>query len=261
MDLAYRVFGKGPTLVLMHGIVHCQDAWNPVIPQLAKHRRVVTIDLPSHGLSPQLPATERCLQALADEVEEFLPTVTPEGDQVHVAGNSLGGWLALELAARGAVASATALSPGGFWVSDFDRVRTNKTFLAMRSVARVVKPLRGPLLSNRVGRSVALGAFFGRPWRVSPDDAIRDIESLTTNTLIDVIQGEDWAFSAQVDPSIPITVQWGGGDLILPVYEAAKVRDAFPQARVIVMPWIGHVPMIDDPEEIAAILIEGSSGR
>lgn len=261
MELAYRVFGKGPTLVLMHGIVHCQDAWNPVIPFLEKHRRVVTIDLPSHGLSPELPKTERCLPALADEVEAFLPKITPDGDEVHVAGNSLGGWLALELAARGVVASATALSPGGFWVSDFDRVRTNKTFLAMRTVARLSKPVRRPLLRSTIGRSLALAPFFGRPWRVSADDAIRDTESLATNTLVDVIQGEDWAFSPQVDPSIPVTVQWGSGDLILPVYEAAKVRDAFPQARLIVMPWIGHVPMIDDPEEIAAILIEGSSGR
>ncbi|AEF42983.1 alpha/beta fold hydrolase [Hoyosella subflava] len=261
MDLAYRVFGKGPTLVLIHGIVHCQDVWNPVIPLLAKHRRVVTIDLPSHGQSPQLPKGEKCLQALADEVEAFLPKITPEGDEVHVAGNSLGGWLALELAARGVVASATALSPGGFWVSKLDQVRTNKTFLAMRAVARVAKPVSRPLLNTKIGRSVALGAFFGRPWRVSPDDALRDLNSLTSNSLIDVIQGEDWAYSPQVDPSVPVTVQWGGGDLILPVYESAKVRDTFPQARVIVMPWIGHVPMIDDPEEIAAILIEGSSGR
>ncbi|GGC63872.1 alpha/beta fold hydrolase [Hoyosella rhizosphaerae] len=260
MQLSYRVFGSGPTLILIHGIVHNQRAWDPVIPKLAKHRRVVTIDLPSHGESPQLPPADNVLQALADEVEEFLPFITPDGEDAHVAGNSLGGWLALELAARGAVASATALSPGGFFINELDQKRANATFLGLRAFARAAGPIGDLAMRHRISRSLALAVFFARPWRVDLADAERDMESLTTNTMIDIITDADWTLSTPVDPSLPVTVEWGAGDLILPVYQATKVRTVFPQARLIVLPWVGHVPMIDDPDEIAAILIEGSAG-
>ncbi|WP_278313934.1 alpha/beta fold hydrolase [Lolliginicoccus levis] len=261
MDLAYRVTGSGPTLVLLHGIVHNRHAWKPVVDRLARERRVVTVDLPSHGDSPQLPASDRILQTLADAVEDFLPSVAPDGEKVHVAGNSLGGWLSLELAARGAVASATALSPGGFFVNDLDQQRATRTFLGLRAVARALGPVGAPALRNPLVRSAALGVFFGRPWRINPLEAARDLESLKTNTMIDAIQGADWTITPPVDPSIPILVEWGGGDLMLPIYEMAGVRKVFPEARLIVLPWAGHVPMIDDPREISRILLEGSAER
>jgi pimeloyl-ACP methyl ester carboxylesterase len=54
-------------------------------------------------------------------------------------------------------------------------------------------------------------------------------------------------------------VAWGRRDLILPVYQARRVRKSFPQARLLVLPGIGHVPMSDDPDLIGTILLGGSS--
>jgi pimeloyl-ACP methyl ester carboxylesterase len=65
-------------------------------------------------------------------------------------------------------------------------------------------------------------------------------------------------FSIPVDESVPVTVAWGRRDLVLPVYQAPLVRRTFPQADVRTYPGLGHVPMSDDPELVASILLRGS---
>src|SRR5581483_5523838 len=87
MGLAFGRAGSGPPLLLLHGLGHRRQAWDPVLGLLTPHREVITVDLPGHGASPPLRT----------------------GD-----GQNAVGALALVLAARGQAASATALSPAGF---------------------------------------------------------------------------------------------------------------------------------------------------
>ncbi|MBB3037176.1 alpha/beta fold hydrolase [Hoyosella altamirensis] len=259
MDLAYQIYGEGPTLVLVHGVVHRQQAWSPVIAKLAEHRRVVTVDLPGHGLSPQLGEGDNAAHMMADILERFVDEVTPHGERAHIAGNSLGGWLSLELAARGAVASATALSPAGFWVNSLDERRTVETFRSLRFVSRLLSPVRLEVLRNPVVRGAALAPFFSRPWRISPEDAAADAASLANNVTAERVAESDFTLSGPIDSSVPVTVQWGGLDFILPVYQALRVRGVFPHARLVVMPFAGHVPMNDVPDAVVSVLLEGSS--
>lgn len=258
MQLAHDIRGDGPTLVLVHGVVHQRHAWNPVIDLLTPHRRVVTVDLPGHGESPDMPDGADPLRIGTEITEEFLEQIAP-GEKVHVAGNSLGGWFALEMAARGKVASATALSPAGFFANKIDQERAVKTFLTLRATARRMGPRMDRMLETKAGRSAALGVFCAKPWRVDPEIAKIDSRALLTNKVIDRGLSADFTFSPLVDPDVPVTVAWGKRDLVLPVYQAKRVRAAFPQARVTAYPRIGHVPMVDDPELIARILLEGSS--
>ncbi|MCW4352946.1 alpha/beta fold hydrolase [Hoyosella sp. YIM 151337] len=261
MDLAYRIYGAGPTLVLVHGVVHRQQAWTPVIQKLAEHRRVVTVDLPGHGQSPHLGEGDDAAHMMADILENFIGEVTPRGELAHVAGNSLGGWLALELAARGAVASATALSPAGFWLNSLDERRTVETFRGLRFVSRALGPVRLHALRNTAVRSAALAPFFSRPWRISPEDAAADAASLANNVTAERVAESTFQLSAPVDESIPVTVQWGGLDFILPVYQAFRVREKFPHADLVIMPLAGHVPMNDDPDGVVSVLLKGSAVR
>lgn len=113
MDLFCKSEGNGPPLVLLHGTGGSWEAWASVIPFLAPHRRVFAIDLPGLGASPQLPArSSPTVPALATAVGEWMTETDLE--RPHVAGNSLGGAVALELAKENRVSSATALSPIGF---------------------------------------------------------------------------------------------------------------------------------------------------
>ena len=101
-------------IVLLHGIGSHRQMWDPVVGRLAAEHEVVPLDLPGFGTAPPLPAGEEPTpQALARAVASELDA---RGlDLVHVAGNSLGGWVALELAKLGRTRSVCALSPAGFW--------------------------------------------------------------------------------------------------------------------------------------------------
>ncbi len=114
LTVAYARVGEGEPLLLLHGIGHHRQAWDPVVGILAAERDVIAVDLPGFGVSPALP----------DGLPHDLPTMNSVLgafcaamglDRPHVAGNSLGGLLALELGRQGLVRSVTALSPAGFW--------------------------------------------------------------------------------------------------------------------------------------------------
>lgn len=259
MELAYDIRGDGPTLVLVHGVIHRRHAWDPVIDLLTPYRRVITVDLPGHGASPEMPDGPDPLRIGVDIAIDFLHRIAPD-EKVHVAGNSLGGWFALEAAARGMVASATGLSPAGFFTGPIDQARAVNTFRTLRWATRRMGGARDAFVTNPVGKSLGLGVFLSHPWRVPAETARIDAEALLSNTVIDRGLSADFAFTRPVDTSVPVTVAWGRRDLVLPCYEAKGVTDVFPQANVTLVPGVGHVPMWDNPELVASILLAGSAG-
>src|SRR6201995_1277961 len=116
MTLAYELVGHGPPVVLLHGLAPRRQAWDAVTPLLRNRRELIMVDLPGHGESPPFePNGREPVQALAEEVLAFLDELGLE--RPHVAGNSLGGALALIAGAEGRAASVTGLSPAGFWVN------------------------------------------------------------------------------------------------------------------------------------------------
>ncbi len=259
MKLAYEVHGSGPTLVLVHGLSHRRQAWDPVLPELTSHRRVVTIDLPGHGESPALPPGVPVHKATLDAVEGMLDELAPDEGRAHVAGNSLGGWVALQLAARGRVASATALSPAGFGTSLLDELLIKAVFRGSRAMARSNRTRLPAMLKNPVLRSATLVPFFGRPWRVSPEAALADAQSLMTNEAVDLFLEQGFPNEDVPRHMVPVTIAWGRRDLLLPVYQARRARRSYPDAKVVVLPGLGHVPMSDAPERIGMVLLAGSS--
>src|ERR1700761_1396683 len=116
MTLAHDRVGSGPPLVLLPGVGHRRQAWNAVVPLLRDRRELIMADLPGHGESPPFePNGREPVQAMAEEVIAFLGELGL--DRPHVAGNSLGGALALIAASEGHAATVTGLSPAGFWAS------------------------------------------------------------------------------------------------------------------------------------------------
>ncbi|MGG7100847.1 alpha/beta fold hydrolase [Rhodococcus sp. 24CO] len=261
MTLAHDISGSGPTLVLVHGIVHRRQAWDSLLDQLTPYRRVVTVDLPGHGDSVLPELGTDVMGQLIDDVSEFIAEVTPTGERAHVAGNSLGGWISLCLAARGDVASATALSPAGFFVNHLDQVRAIATFQALRSTAKLLGNRLPDAMRYKLIRYPALAAFFAHPSHVGYSAALADCRSLISNDLVDLGAELDFVLPPIVNPAVPVTVAWGRRDLILPVYQAHRVKKPFPQAKLIVLPGVGHVPMTDSPELISSILLAGSELR
>src|SRR5699024_651417 len=145
--------------------VHRGHAWDPIVPLLADHHRVVVVDLPGHGESPDVPADAEPVAYMADRLAESVREVTPAGERPHIAGNSLGGFLGLEMGARGLASGVTALSPAGLFRSDADRRHAGRLFSSISKAAAVAGPAIPALSRTAIGRSLFMAGFSARPWR------------------------------------------------------------------------------------------------
>jgi pimeloyl-ACP methyl ester carboxylesterase len=261
-DLHHLRTGAGEPLVLLHGLGSEHGMWLPVLPALAAEREVVAFDLPGFGRSAPLPpsagaptpaALARAVAAALDGLGIARP---------HLAGNSLGGWLALELVRAGRARSATCLSPAGFW-SAAELAWARASLRASAALARGLRRASRPLLATRAGRAVFLAQMFGRPGHVPAPDAVRAVEALadapafdeTLRATTDVRGVQPFAGG----PGVPITIAWGRRDRLLFPRQALRAAARIPSARIVFLPRCGHVPTWDDPALVARILLEGSA--
>lgn len=256
--LAHERIGSGEPLVLVHGIGHRRQAWYPLVDRLAEHREVILIDLPGHGESPALVPDGRPIRdLLREKLEDFFAT---QGlDRPHIAGNSLGGRIALEAAADDLVSSATTLAPAGFWRNQVDFAYIRAVFTLLTGAASLARPVAPAVLATPAGRAAAFGLLMTHGGRLSRDAALGDLRGLVhARPALETIIDGGFPFDRPIDPSIPITVAWGSRDLVLLPYQARRARAALPQATHLTLPGCGHVPMIDDVDLVVDVLLRGS---
>ncbi|MEU7382222.1 MULTISPECIES: alpha/beta fold hydrolase [unclassified Streptomyces] len=256
--LSYARVGDGEPLLLLHGIGHHRQAWDPVVHLLAPEREVITVDLPGFGASPALPEGLRhdlptmnvVLGALCEALEIERP---------HVAGNSLGGLLALELGREKLVRSVTALAPAGFWTQS-ERRYAFGVLRTMRALARRMPlPLVERLSRTAAGRTVLTSTIYARPARRSPEAVVAETLALARASGFEEIlrTGVGVRFT-DVLPGIPVTVAWGTKDRLLVRRQGVRAKQIIPRARLVRLPGCGHVPMNDDPALVARVLLDGS---
>jgi pimeloyl-ACP methyl ester carboxylesterase len=250
----YSRTGAGEPLVLLHGLGSYRGAWDGVVPALAAEFDVIAVDLPGFGESPTLPAgVEPTPAALAAAVVGLLDELGIE--RPHVAGNSLGGWVALELARLRPVASVVLLSPAGLWRSSspaYNRASLRGTRLLCEHLER---PLRA-LVRFRVARSLALAQIYGRPGRMTPDQAREAISNMARcpgfAATERAMARRHYRATEQLDA--PVTVAFGSRDRLLLPHQSRHVEQLPAGTRVAALPGCGHVPMTDDPVAVGALL-------
>jgi pimeloyl-ACP methyl ester carboxylesterase len=257
MGLAYERMGSGPPLVLLHGVGHRRQAWGAVLDRLTPHRDVITPDLPGHGESPPLERGRPAPEAMLSAVTALLDDLGLE--HPHVAGNSLGGRLALEAAAAGRAASATGLSPAGFWRTEREATMARATFKVMQAAGRRLRRY-GPALSRHTaGRALVYGAVLSRPSRMTAGQAQGDMAGfLAAHDALEAILAELGPFTGQIPDGVPVTIAWGTKDRLLRPPQVLVAKARLPQARIRPLPGCGHVPMTDDPALVADVLLQGS---
>ena len=257
MSLAHVRRGSGPPLVLIHGIGSQWQMWQPVLDRVSREREVVAVDLPGFGESAALP-TPPTVEALADAVAECLQEIGLDG--VHAAGNSLGGGVALAMARAGTARSACVLSPAGFG-NQREGAYARGLLLASRRTAQRLDRYAEVLLAGPARRTLAFGHLAARPWRIPADEAVGAMRNLARSpgfeTTLEAI-GEHTFGGHTLD--CPVTVAWGEKDRLL-IYsrQSARARRLLPDARHVTLSDCGHVPTWDDPEQVARVLLEGSS--
>ena len=165
-------------MVLLHGIGSWRHAWDPVLPALAERFDVIAVDLPGFGESDQLPAgAEASPAALATAVAGLLDELGVTAP--HIAGNSLGGWVALELARIRQPASVTLLSPAGLWRGRIP-LYCRASLWASRWLCKHAEGLLYHVVGHPLGRIVVLGQTHGRPVRMSPGRARATIRAMAS---------------------------------------------------------------------------------
>jgi len=246
-------FGTGTPLVLLHGIGHHWQAWLPVLDRLAEVHTVYAVDLPGHGRSPLPPGG--LPGGMADAVELVARFCARAGlHRPHMAGNSLGGALALELGAAGLAASVTAFAPAGFCRPWEARLALGQ-LRVLRAASRLPEPLVRRALRPRVGRAVCFGLLLGHPTRIPAAQALRDTVAFATAGGFAPIaaHADRYAFTGTVP--VPVTVAWGTRDRILLPYQAGRARLRLPAAEHVQLRGAGHVPMFDEPQRVAALIL------
>jgi pimeloyl-ACP methyl ester carboxylesterase len=246
--------GAGAPLVLLHGIGHHRQAWRPVMDHLAGEFDVLACDSPGFGASPPLPAgTVPTIPAYADAFAAFFAA---QGlDRPHVAGNSMGGAIALELARRGVVRSAAAFAPAGFWTPR-ERRFCRASLLASARLPAAARPAMLALVGSGPGRSVALAQYCRWPARMPAGEArsmLRDAWAAPAfGPALDAFDHYTFSAPGELRGGVPLTVAWGDRDRLLPfARQAPRARRMLPWARHVTL-GAGHLPYTDDPGAVAA---------
>jgi pimeloyl-ACP methyl ester carboxylesterase len=258
MQLVYERCGAGPPLVLLHGAGHRRQAWRPVEQRLAQYRDVISLDLPGFGESPALPDhLPYELDTALIVMKEFFADLGL--DRPHVAGNSMGGLISLVLAEHGMVSSATALSPAGLWTPLSRRVSLSMVRSIHRSARYMPPTLASRLAQTAAGRTMMCGLLFGRPDLLEPRVLLEDMQAMINAVGFHptLAAGDEIIFEGRIH-DVPVTIAWGSRDLLFRRPRAASVTRLIPHVRLLRLPGCGHVPMNDNPELVAHVLLTGS---
>jgi pimeloyl-ACP methyl ester carboxylesterase len=254
--------GSGPPLVCLHGFMDTWHTWELVLPALERRHDVLALTLAGHAGGPKLEG-EPSAAALAEAVER-------EMDRAGVAvadlvGSSLGGYLALELAARGRARTVVAFAPAGGWAAGD---RSWRTLLELQGglhrQARTLAPGAHALLATAEGRRRATELLTVNYEHLPPELLAQQLLAVAAcpaaPELIEFALRNEWRLDAEA-VSCPVRIAWGTEDRLLPwPRAAARYREQWlPHADWVVLDGVGHYPQLDVPLE-AAQLILGFTG-
>ncbi len=248
-QLAFSRGGSGEPLVLVHPLGGDRHVWDPVIPDLSADHAVIAVDMPGFGDSPELPAdVPATAAAIAASIVDTLDALGIE--TAHVAGISLGAWVALELGKTGRARSVTAICTAGLWPRPLGPRRNGA-----RKAARTLLPLLPLIVRSKRLRTLALSGTVVRPAEVTPAQALQRIRAYANGPGFDSANAEMRAsvFAGFDQIPVPVTLAWGEYDrLVRPPSTPPAVT------RTVLLTNCGHVPTWDDPAQVAA-LIRGST--
>jgi pimeloyl-ACP methyl ester carboxylesterase len=248
--IAFERVGSGPPLLLVHGLGGTRGIWRPQIGRLAREREVIAVDMPGFGDSPPLPGRATpwgMAEALIDLCGEL------GVERPHVAGNSLGGWVGLEMAKREGARSLCLISPAGLWRRPLGPRRRD-----VRRLARRARPLVATALRFRGPREAMLRTTVGRPGNLTAADAREVVLGWVDAPGYEAANDEMRAHVADgLDAvAVPTTIAWGELDrLVAPPRPERRP----PGSSFLVLPGCGHTPNWDEPELVAGLLLEASS--
>ena len=253
--------GTGPGLVLLHGWGDSADTWRPLLAELAAiGRKAIAVDLPGFG-----QATRLAPGAILPQLDDFATALVLEwggGEPVVVAGNSLGGAVALRLAEHGDVplAGVVPVAPAGLEMPGwFDVVERDPI---VRRLLDIPMPVPTALIRALVGTAYKQLAFSNpRAAQRQVVDAFSAHHGSRENVAALLASGRRLLPELAVAPfdlaavECPVLLVWGTRDRMVPHSGARVVLDALPATRVELIEGCGHSPQLEATTQLLALLV------
>ena len=250
--------GSGPPMVCLHGFMETWRTWELVLPALERRHDVLAPTLPGHAGGPRFDRAAGHA-GIADAVERAMDEAGFA--TAHLVGNSLGGYVALRLAARGRAISVVALAPAGGWEpgSDFYPAiarRQAEMHRAAQSTALSADALVATPRGRRSVTQVSTVAFEHIPAQLLAHE-LRGVAACDAPAMIDAALREGYELDAE-RVTCPVRIVWGTSDRLLPLPEGAVRfrRDWLPTADWVLLDDVGHAPQLDVPLEAAQLILE-----
>ena len=260
---AFVKVGRGPALLLLHGLGCDHTTWLPVIATLSRRFTVIAPDLLGHGRSAK-PRADYSLGGYANGMRDLLTVLGI--DKVTVVGHSFGGGVAMQFAYQfpERTERMVLVAPGGLGpeVTPAIRAVTLPGFhqamglLTLPGVRQVTQTTLRALAAS--GVSVArdldevadiVGSFRDPKAR----SAIRHVVSAVVDWRGQIVTMVDRAYLTE---AMPMCVIWGTDDSVIPVRHAGIVAELAPGATVELIPNAGHFPHKDHPQRFVKMLEE-----
>jgi pimeloyl-ACP methyl ester carboxylesterase len=255
--------GSGPPLVCLHGFADTWRTWELVLPALERRHDVLALTLAGHAGGPPIEGAVTA-DTLADAVERAMDAAGFE--LAHLAGNSLGGYVALQLAARGRARTVVALAPAGGWAPGDESYKETLHLQAeMVDQLRRLAPHAEAILASPEGRRRATRYTVEHFAHIPVDLLAHQLRGVAgcpaAHALIDHALQYRWRVDAE-RIACPVRIVWGTSDRLLPwPSAAARYRtDWLPHADWIELHGVGHCPQLDAPLEAAQLILGFTAG-
>jgi pimeloyl-ACP methyl ester carboxylesterase len=251
--------GSGPPLVCVHGFTGTWRVWELILPALERRHDVLAPTLPGHAGGPPLP-DEFEDTVLADAVERAMDNAG--FDTAHIVGNSLGGYVAMHLAARGRAESVVALAPAGGWArEDRSTDERNSFFTTAYEQSKAALPYVEQIVATPEGRRRATQFITTNYEHIPAELVAHTIYSVAGCTglrrMVQAASRHGWSIDAE-RIACPVRVVWGTEDKLLewPAAAARYRNDWVPSADWVELDGIGHCPQLDVPLETAQLILD-----
>jgi pimeloyl-ACP methyl ester carboxylesterase len=245
--MPYLAGGHGETILLLHGFSADKDNWTRFARHLTANYHVIAPDLPGFGDSDRLADATYDVRSQVSRIAAFV--IALELSSFHLAGNSMGGHISVAYAHRypQQVKTLGLFDSGGVTEPEPSEFR------------RAIAEGRNLLLVDDIEDFDRMLAFVFVEKPSVPRPVMRYLAeaSVKSRAFNDKIAGQLFANPFPLEPILPEIEQpslvvWGEKDRVIDVSAATVFADAIPDAELIIMPNVGHLPMIERPEESAS---------
>lgn len=255
-NLNIRRYGNGSRkLVAVHGLGSGSTAWDLIRPEFLHPEydlEFITIDLPGHGQAEMKANREMSPEKLAEIITNEL--VASGIEKFHIMGNSLGGWICLEMAAKfpEQILSLTGVAPAGLWLKA--KTHRNGELAISRYMARATYKFAHQIAHFKFMRAIGFKLVSPQWHKFSPETCANAAIAMGSATgyysLWDAFLGN--RFDKPISEQIPVTILFGDTDYTLPAASCQERSLAPAHSEWVILPNVGHAPMWDAVKDVTA---------